>query len=76
MPMYGNWRRNVRITGKKSLVKGQYRVQRLSNNTHPKRLRKPNVSKITPKNGHLMNTSRIPPRKQSVPLNLFFRAKK
>ena len=56
----GMLRRNERMTGKKS----------------PNKLRKPKSSMQTPTMGHLMKTSAIPPRKQIVPLSLFFRAKK
>ena len=44
--------------------------------THPKRLRKPNISTNTPMVGHLRKTRRIPPKKQTVPRSLFLRAKK
>lgn len=88
--MNGSWRRKVTITGKKSLKKrrkkGQIKarqcvlrsrqVGRQAGNTHPKRLRKPNISTITPIAGHLKKTRSIPPRKQAVPRNLFLRAKK
>jgi hypothetical protein len=82
-PMNGNWRRKVRITGKKSLEAGDgagkegRTVTRLpKERTHPKRLRKPNISTNTPMVGHLRKTRRMPPRKQAVPRSLFFRAKK
>jgi hypothetical protein len=45
-------------------------------NTHPKRLRKPNISTNTPIIGHLRKTRSIPPRKQIVPRSLFLREKK
>ena len=74
------------ITGKKSLEKRRKKGQirhgscvlrsRQAGNTHPKRLRKPNISTITPIAGHLKKTRSIPPRKQAVPRNLFLRAKK
>jgi len=35
--------------------------------THPKRLREPNISTNTPMVGHLRKTRRIPPRKLIVP---------
>jgi len=60
VPTTGNCRRKVNITGKKS----------------PNKFRNPSVSMMTPKNGHLKNTSRIPPRKQSVPRSFCRRAKK
>jgi hypothetical protein len=44
--------------------------------THPKRLRKPNISTNTPIVGHLKKTRSIPPRKQVVPRSLFLREKK
>lgn len=44
--------------------------------THPNRFRNPNVSTTTPMNGHLRNTSTMPPRKHKVPRSLFLRAKK
>ena len=45
-------------------------------NTYPKRFKKPIVSTIMPINGHLRNTNRIPPMKQTVPRSFCFRAKK
>jgi hypothetical protein len=49
---------------------------RVDEETHPKRLRKPNISTSTPMVGHLRKTRRIPPKKQTVPRSLFLRAKK
>lgn len=47
-----------------------------ANEADPKRFKNPNVSTSMPMKGHLKNTSNIPPRKQTVPRSLFFRAKK
>ena len=44
--------------------------------THPKRLRKPNISTNMPMNGHFKNTSRMPPKKHIVPRIFSLRAKK
>ena len=81
--MTGSWRRNVNITGKKSLhacpdthQKTVARTRENMLNTHPKRLRNPKVSTHTPTKGHLQKTSIMPPRKQRVPRSFCFRAKK
>jgi hypothetical protein len=69
------------MTGKKSLKKEKGKVAwgsalNAGGNTHPKRLRKPNISTNTPIVGHLRKTRSIPPRKQAVPRSLFLREKK
>ena len=82
--MNGSWRRKVIMTGKKSLKKKESVGLESSmamcvtrrDHTHPKRLRKPNISINTPVAGHLRKTRRIPPRKHAVPRILFLRAKK
>ena len=43
--------------------------------THPKRLRKPNISINTPVMGHRRKTKRIPPRKHAIPRSLSLSAK-
>lgn len=43
--------------------------------TYPKRLRKPNSSNKKPKNGYLLNTRKMPPRKQMVPRSFSRREK-
>lgn len=69
------------ITGKKSLMTPYVsnvarQESNMGNVTDPNRLRKPKVSTMTPTKGHLRNTSRMPPMKQTVPRNFCFRAKK
>jgi hypothetical protein len=44
--------------------------------THPNRFKNPNVSTTIPTNGHFRKTRRIPPKKQIVPRNFCFLAKK
>jgi hypothetical protein len=73
----------VMMTGKKSLekkegdgIKSYAATRNTQGHTHPKRLRKPNISTSTPMVGHLKKTRRMPPRKQAVPRSLFLRAKK
>lgn len=81
-PTPGICRKKVRMTGKKSLLAREmfsrlwWRRQGKGGDTHPKRLRNPNVSTMTPTNGHLKNTRRMPPMKHTVPRSFCFRAKK
>ena len=78
MPTKGSCRRKVNTTGKKSLHCEMVRhgVQTKGKRKHPKRFKNPNVSTIIPMNGYLKNTSKIPPRKHTVPRNFCLRAKK
>lgn len=77
-PTNGSCLRNVKMTGKKSL----YMEVRIGNKmyaeaeTCPNKFRNPKISTMNPTNGHLKNTSKIPPRKHAVPLIFCFRAKK
>lgn len=80
-PIIGSCRRNVRMTGKKSLIMdGEYEsavdINHTSMWTYPKRFKNPNVSTNIPTNGHFKKTRIIPPKKQSVPRSFCFRAKK
>ena len=77
--MNGSCRRKVRITGKKSL-NGEHVTGAMDNfkglKTYPNKFKNPNISTRNPMNGHLKNTSKMPPRKHKVPRIFCFRAKK
>ena len=79
VPTNGSCRKNVRMTGKKSLQNfesSNFSMHELGEFTHPNKFKNPKISTMNPMNGHLKNTSRIPPMKQMVPLIFCLRAKK
>ncbi len=82
-PITGNCLRNIRMVGKKSLQieanKGSVfrRIAAIGEcNNVPEEVQEPKGLHDHTKEGHLKKTSSMPPKKQSVPRNFCFRAKK
>lgn len=84
-PITGNLFKNPNTTGKKSLYHHRVEFSYLAiisllpspaNSTYPNRFKNPKISTIKPKNGYLLSTRRIPPKKQIVPLSFSFLEKK